>query len=75
MPEMNYCNRKENTGLVCFSFPSRVICTNAIFCLLWGSIFAESGELFWKSNIPLPLNTGEEGLVGIFFTKAFVRTE
>lgn len=64
MPEMNYCNIKENTGLVCSSFPTCIICTNAIFWLLCRTVFAENGELFWKSNIPLSLNTGEEGLVG-----------
>lgn len=74
MPETNYCSIKENTVLVCCSFLSCIICTNAIFWLLWGTVFAESGTLFWKSNIPLPLNTGEEGWL-VFFKKAFVRTE
>lgn len=35
-----------------------------VFLLLWGTVFAEGGELFLKSNIPLSLNTGEERLVG-----------
>lgn len=79
MPQMNYCNIKENTILVSSSFSGGAFFyANANFWLLCGIVFAESGDLFWKSNIPLNFHTGKVGLFGLFFVgffKAFVRSE
>lgn len=54
MPEINYYNVKENTGFICFPLPSCIICTRAFFWLLWGTVFAESKEWFWKSDFHIP---------------------